>query len=328
MKRKFQLTLICLFPFFSYFAQAQKKSYFDVDEKKVSSSAQSYYYQIIDSKADASVNNFAEYYSKDDRPKQLATLKDPKNLNSFIGSYQRFYPNGQLAEKKHFNQDSKLVDSAFLYYDTGVIHEIVFYKKPTASPEFIGDKDDNRLYILQQDSTGKVSVEQGNGHFFIGDSSSGKYYEHGMLKNHKRDGLWVGKSSKYSFEETWKKGKLSKGLVTNPEGQVSQYDESNMSIPPVYPGGIDAFGRAVINNFVYPKEAIKAGASGRVVINFVVEAIGEMSSFNVKEEVGYGIGIAALEALQKSKRKWTPATQRGRPVRVAYSLPLTINLAP
>ncbi|GHE23592.1 hypothetical protein [Sphingobacterium griseoflavum] len=53
---------------------------------------------------------------------------------------------------------------------------------------------------------------------------------------------------------------------------------------------------------------------------------GSMTSFNVKKNLGYGIGQTAIHANSKAKKKWSPGVQRGIPVRVTYMLPIPLNL--
>jgi len=75
----------------------------------------------------------------------------------------------------------------------------------------------------------------------------------------------------------------------------------------------------------YPELARQAGIEGRVVVSFVVNKQGEVENPKVVRGIGGGCDEEALEAVKNAKFK--PARQRGRPVKVRYSLPVTFRLS-
>ncbi|TNE73967.1 energy transducer TonB [bacterium] len=75
----------------------------------------------------------------------------------------------------------------------------------------------------------------------------------------------------------------------------------------------------------YPEIARKAGIEGRVILEFVVDERGKVSGIKVLRSVGGGLDEAAISAVQKVK--FTPGMQRGRPVKVRYTLPVTFKLS-
>lgn len=85
-------------------------------------------------------------------------------------------------------------------------------------------------------------------------------------------------------------------------------------------GGIAAVQKLV----KYPEMARRAGIEGRVTIRFVVNEKGEIENPVVLRGIGGGCDEAALEAVKKAK--FNPGMQRGRPVRVQFSLPITFRL--
>jgi protein TonB len=66
------------------------------------------------------------------------------------------------------------------------------------------------------------------------------------------------------------------------------------------------------------------GLRGKVIVSFVVEKDGSIVDVKVIKDLGYGTGAEAIRVLKLSP-KWTPAMQDGKPVRVMYSLPITIR---
>lgn len=85
-------------------------------------------------------------------------------------------------------------------------------------------------------------------------------------------------------------------------------------------GGMAALREAV----EYPRIARKAGVEGRVIVQFVVEKNGNVQDPTVIRHVHSLLDKAAIEAVKQQKFK--PGKQRGRPVRVQMSLPVTFTL--
>lgn len=86
-------------------------------------------------------------------------------------------------------------------------------------------------------------------------------------------------------------------------------------------GGLEALQKSIR----YPEIARKANIEGRVFVQFVVDEQGNVINPVVTRGIGGGSDEAALEAVRKAKFK--PGKQRGRPVKVQYSLPVTFRLA-
>jgi len=99
----------------------------------------------------------------------------------------------------------------------------------------------------------------------------------------------------------------------------------SVEIQPEPRGGMRAFMTYIGQHYDYPQAAIDAGVNGQVQISFVVERDGSLSSMKVVKDLGYGTGEAALRVLREGD-KWSPGIQNGRPVRVAYTLPIRLNL--
>ncbi|NGP88410.1 energy transducer TonB [Fodinibius halophilus] len=74
----------------------------------------------------------------------------------------------------------------------------------------------------------------------------------------------------------------------------------------------------------YPEMARKAGIEGRVIIQFVVTENGNVENPRVIRGIGGGCDKEALRVVKKAE--FQPGRQRGKPVRVQYSLPITFQL--
>jgi len=75
----------------------------------------------------------------------------------------------------------------------------------------------------------------------------------------------------------------------------------------------------------YPEMARRAGIEGRVFIQFIVNEEGEVEHPRVMRGIGGGADEEALRVV--SQAKFTPGMQRGRPVRVQYSLPIYFRIS-
>jgi len=139
---------------------------------------------------------------------------------------------------------------------------------------------------------------------------------------------WISKTEPVQFELEGSTmmdqaaGKLIQRDTTNPNANAI-FKEVEVVPEPV--GGMRQFMSWVSNNYDYPKAALENGVNGVIEISFVVEQNGNLSSFEIKKDLGYGTGEAALK-LMKSAAKWNPGVQNGRKVRVAYTLPILLNL--
>jgi protein TonB len=89
---------------------------------------------------------------------------------------------------------------------------------------------------------------------------------------------------------------------------------------PILIGGLEG----IQKNIKYPELARRAGIEGRVFIQFIVDERGNVIDPVVIRGIGGGCDEAALEAVKKAK--FTPGKQRGKPVKVQYSLPITFRL--
>ena len=80
----------------------------------------------------------------------------------------------------------------------------------------------------------------------------------------------------------------------------------------------------ITKNFYYPEEALKNKIQGKVFIRFVIEKDGSVELVTVRGP--HKILEDAARNMFKKLPKLIPGTQRGKPVRVSYSVPITFKL--
>ena len=94
---------------------------------------------------------------------------------------------------------------------------------------------------------------------------------------------------------------------------------------PEYPGGDKKLLEYVAKSVKYPQIARESGIQGRVFVNFVIEPDGSVSNVKVLRGIGGGCDEEAMRVI-KSMPKWKPGKQRGKAVRVTYTLPVNFKL--
>ena len=94
---------------------------------------------------------------------------------------------------------------------------------------------------------------------------------------------------------------------------------------PEYPGGMPAMIEFLQTNLNYPKDAKKQKVGGRVLVMFVVETDGSMSNVRVAKKIFPSLDAEALRVV-KAMPKWNPGKEKGKPVRVNFTLPIVFSL--
>ena len=94
---------------------------------------------------------------------------------------------------------------------------------------------------------------------------------------------------------------------------------------PEFPGGSDSLYAYIARNIKYPEAAKKEKIEGRVFVTFVIEKDGQVSSAKILRDIGGGCGEEAIRVV-KNMPKWKPGTQRGKPVRFQFNLPVSFML--
>ena len=121
-------------------------------------------------------------------------------------------------------------------------------------------------------------------------------------------------------------GKIYKKNKNVAKGQLSEevsFDEIEQM--PSYPGGIYSLMEYLSNNIHYPEECVKQKIEGRVLIEFVVEKDGSITSLIVKQPVHPLLDEEALRVISIMPR-WFPATTKDQNIRVKYTVPITFRL--
>lgn len=94
---------------------------------------------------------------------------------------------------------------------------------------------------------------------------------------------------------------------------------------PKFPGGEAKLLEFINKGIKYPVIAQENGIQGRVICSFVVNRDGSVVDAEVVRGVDPSLDKEALRVIN-TMPKWTPGKQRGKPVRVKYTVPITFRL--
>ncbi|MFM6953933.1 MAG: energy transducer TonB [Sphingobacteriaceae bacterium] len=103
-------------------------------------------------------------------------------------------------------------------------------------------------------------------------------------------------------------------------------DFASVEVMPEFQGGASGWGKYLQKNMKYPPIARENNITGRVIVSFVVERNGDLTDIKVLRGIGGGCDEEAIRVL-KTAPAWKPGIQNGRPVRVAYTMPIFFQLA-
>jgi TonB family protein len=213
------------------------------------------------------------------------------------GSFVSYYPNGNKMVESNYDNGNPVGDLTE-YYPNGKLYNIKTYTKTVT-------EETQLVWKTCSDSTGKIIAENGNGEW-INYLNNG--YEHGPVVNGVKEGEWYQNINGVEYKHFYKNG-----------------NEVKINVTPEFPGGMEDFLKFIGRNLKYPKEAVKNGTSGTVLISFIVEKDGALTDVKVARDIGDGCGDEAVRVIKLSP-VWNPGMQDGHPVRVAFSIPVTFTL--
>ena len=118
-------------------------------------------------------------------------------------------------------------------------------------------------------------------------------------------------------------------VVAAPEPEAPKEPEifDRAEVNPAFPGGIAALMGYLGKNIIYPSLARENSLEGKVIVKFYVDTDGAVKDPVVlKDGVGGGCAEEAIRVIKKMP-KWSPGLQRGKPVKVYYTLPVSFKLS-
>lgn len=100
--------------------------------------------------------------------------------------------------------------------------------------------------------------------------------------------------------------------------------DSTSIVPAEFPGGIDALESYLQNNIKYPRLAKDHNVTGEVVVSFVIEEDGSVTTVKCLSDIGDGCGEEAVRVIAAMPR-WTPSYKGGKAVKSQFAIPVTFD---
>ena len=240
----------------------------------------------------------------------IGTSSD-KDIIKREGQFVYYYENGNKKSTVNY-QNNKKTGREFNWYENGNIK---------SEFEYFTTNDDQADYKLNNywNDQKEQKIISGNGNLDYKD----EYIEEaGQVKNGSRDGIWKGKflKSKYSFTENHANGKLVSGITLDSLNIEHPY--TIVEQRPAPKKGINSF-YSYVGKSIYIPSGARNIVYGKIYMTFIVDKDGSLVEPKILKGVGYGLDEIAIQAIKNAK-KWNPGLRRGIPVRVLYSLPITI----
>ncbi len=94
---------------------------------------------------------------------------------------------------------------------------------------------------------------------------------------------------------------------------------------PEFPGGEEALMKYLLENLRYPRIALENNIQGIVVVRFVVNTEGQISSVEILKDIGGGCGAEAVRVVS-AMPNWIPGEHNGVKVNVRFVLPIRFQI--
>ncbi len=98
-----------------------------------------------------------------------------------------------------------------------------------------------------------------------------------------------------------------------------------VEVAPEFPGGQSGL-MGYLGSITYPDDALDNNWQGKVYLTFVIEKDGTITDVKISRSSGYDVLDNAAKYHIETMPPWKPGTQRGKPVRVKYTLPMVFKL--
>jgi TonB family protein len=121
------------------------------------------------------------------------------------------------------------------------------------------------------------------------------------------------------------KAKLS-ATYTDASGKLVYH---KAEVDPSYAGGRDELAKFLKDNLNYPKEAMDNNIEGTVFVDFVINEKGEVREVVASDVAGVDVDFSLKEEAIRvvaAMPVWKAGMQHGKPVDVAFSIPITFEL--
>ncbi|WP_157663305.1 energy transducer TonB [Polaribacter sp. SA4-12] len=226
------------------------------------------------------------------------------------GDYISYHKNGKKASEGQTVNGKKGAGIWTYFYPNGEKK----CEQKEVSENYFNDKV-KKVMVNFWDEKGRQTVKKGNG--FVQYKDDDGLLIKGSYKKGVRNETWTafdGKVKKY--EETYKKGVLTKGTSWNTEG--ASFDYKEVFAPAYYKKNDKSSVRKYVDNNFKPK---KVGVGGDINVKFLITKEGLVQNVNIIRGLTGDYNTEVKRVLSEMKG-WFPAKKRGQAYDSTYSLDL------
>lgn len=138
--------------------------------------------------------------------------------------------------------------------------------------------------------------------------------------------LWYSDEAKEELRLIVNSTRLGKEALANEKEEEDEVVFIIVETMPEFPGGQQALFKFLSENVKYPTIAYENGIEGRVICQFVVEKDGTIANVEVVQSGGDASLDKEAVRVLKSMPRWKPGKQKGKPVRVKYTVPVNFRI--
>lgn len=309
MKQKFILLLLFLLSIVNYSQSTDNEiTYFDSDWQKTTIENH-IYYRVVTELIANELYDVKNCYKSGALQMEGSSLSKQNLIKK--GDFIYYYENGNKKRTEHY--DKRIIGNCQEWYEDGTKKSVGEYL------EFEEGITNNFKLYQYWSPNGTQTVINGNGAY---ECNSDESSESGNIKNGVRDGIWKGElyKGKLSYVENYENGKFISGTSTDNNNKQYKYDV--LESKPEPKKGMQDFYQHIARNFKKPKDLdiIK----GKIYVQFIVNKDGEIVEPKILKSLHPTLDQEAIRVIS-SYAKWIPAKQRGRYVRVLYSIPISLQ---
>ena len=120
---------------------------------------------------------------------------------------------------------------------------------------------------------------------------------------------------------------MENGNATDCATTEPVYDFQKVDKQPKFPGGMTSLQSYINRNLKYPQISRENNSQGRVIVRFIIDSNGVVTSPQVVRSSGdCNLDMEAVRVIE-SMPKWKPGKHKGKPVRVLFTFPVIFRLS-
>ncbi len=279
-------------------------SYIKVEQKD----SASYFFFISEKYAEKDLSGYIYYYPSGEKRAD----KFKSDNGRWRGWFAEFYKNGQKKSDGEYHKDGSYKGKWNTWSPQGELTQTFEYKN-----------DFSPSILFFRDSTGTITVRDGNGHCYLPDKVN-DLLARGKVRKGEKTGTWEGVSETGDviYREEYRKGELKEGIRYH-EGREIMYEQISISAYPI--AGYEVFYKYISQNLVYPQEAITSGFEGKVFVQFSIDENGNMIEPKVVKGIHSSMDNEALRIVSNFNG-WVPGYHRGVKVKQRMIVPIVFSL--